>query len=85
MQLAKQFTDAKSISEIVPEARARYIKEQFAQEDTKPTSKVYPLVSNVAADELPTRELTKRLVALFYLKGEPEGNGGKSLGRYEKS
>ena len=69
MQLAKQYTDSKSISELVSEAKARSIKEQFVQEDQKPTSKVYPLISNVAAEELPNRELTDLLVNLFYVKG----------------
>lgn len=69
MQLAKQFTDSKSISEIVPDSHARFVKERFRQEDAKPTSKVYPLVSDVAAEELPTRDLTNLLVQLFYLKG----------------
>ncbi|KAF4537249.1 Fungal specific transcription factor [Lasiodiplodia theobromae] len=70
MQLAKQFTDSKSISDIVPDSHARFVKERFRQEDAKPTSKVYPLVSDVAAEELPTRDLTNLLVQLFYLKGE---------------
>jgi hypothetical protein len=69
MQLAKQFTDSKSISEIVPDARARTIKAAFDQEDARPTSKVYPLVSDVAAEELPNRDLTNLLVELFYCKG----------------
>lgn len=69
MQLAKQFTDSKSISEIVPDARAKTIKAAFDQEDARPTSKVYPLVSDVAAEELPNRELTDLLVELFYCKG----------------
>lgn len=69
MQLAKQVTDSKSIADIVPDSRARMIKDQFVQEELKPTSKVYPLISDVAADELPTKELTKSLVQLFYLKG----------------
>jgi hypothetical protein len=69
MQLAKQFTDSKSISEIVPDARAKSIKATFSEEDKKPTSKVYPLISDVAAEELPNRELTNLLVELFYSKG----------------
>jgi len=69
MQLAKQFTDSKSISEIVPHARAQSIKATFDQEDARPTSKVYPLVSDVAADDLPNRDLTNLLVELFYCKG----------------
>jgi hypothetical protein len=69
MQLAKQFTESKSISEIVPHARAKSIKATFAQEDERPTSKIYPLVSDVAAEELPNRDLTNLLVELFYCKG----------------
>jgi hypothetical protein len=69
MQLAKQFTESKSISEIVPHARAKSIKATFALEDERPTSKIYPLVSDVAAEELPNRELTNLLVELFYCKG----------------
>ncbi|KAJ9669446.1 hypothetical protein H2201_000313 [Coniosporium apollinis] len=71
MQLAKEFTDSKSISDIVPDASAQSIKARFAQEDTKPTSKVYPMVSDVAAEELPNRELTGQLVKLFYMKVHP--------------
>lgn len=73
MQLAKQFTDTKSISDIVPDASAQSIKARFEQEDQKPTSKVYPMVSDVAAEELPNRELTNQLVQLFYMKGRRSG------------
>lgn len=71
MQLAKQFTESKSISEIIPHARAKSIKATFTQEDKRPTSKIYPLVSDVAAEELPNRELTNLLVELFYCKVHP--------------
>lgn len=71
MQLAKQFTDARSIKEIVPEQRARQIKELYAQEQAKPTSKVYPLISDVAAVDLPNRELANLLVQLYKLKVQP--------------
>lgn len=69
MQLAKQFTESKSISEIVPHAEAKNVKDTFAQEDQRPTSKIYPMVSDVAAEELPNRDLTNLLVELFYCKG----------------
>lgn len=69
MQLAKQFTDAKSIKDIVPDAKARQAKELYAQEQAKPTSKVYPLTSNVAAEDLPNKGLTDLLVQLYNLKG----------------
>ncbi|KAH6613920.1 fungal-specific transcription factor domain-containing protein [Boeremia exigua] len=71
MQLAKQFTESKTISEIVPHARQRSIKAAFEQEDARPTSKVYPLVSDVAAEDLPNRDLTNLLVELFYCKVHP--------------
>ncbi|KAF1990749.1 hypothetical protein K402DRAFT_324122 [Aulographum hederae CBS 113979] len=68
MQLAKQFTDSKSITDIVPNTQARMIKERFAQEEAKPTSKIYPLISSVAAEDLPNRDLTDLLVGLFNSK-----------------
>lgn len=71
MQLAKQFTDAKSIKEIVPDARAKQINELYHEEEGKPTSKIYPVVSNVAAPDLPNRGLTKVLVELYILKVQP--------------
>ena len=71
MQLAKQFTDAKSIKDIVPEQRARQIKELYDQEQAKPTSKIYPLISDVAAVELPNRTLADLLIQLYKLKVQP--------------
>ncbi|KAF1992865.1 hypothetical protein P154DRAFT_130187 [Amniculicola lignicola CBS 123094] len=71
MQLAKQFTESKSITEIVPTSRAKSIKATFDEEDKKPTSKVYPLISDVAAEDLPNRDLTNLLVQLFYGKVHP--------------
>jgi hypothetical protein len=73
MQLAKECTGAETISEVVPDAKAREIKERFAQEESKPFSKVYPLTSNYAAEGLPPdRGLVDRLVQLFNLKGMGE-------------
>jgi hypothetical protein len=69
MRLAKQITDAKSITDIVSEKRAQHIKETFNEEGDKPTSKIYPLISDVAAEELPQRDLTNLLVQLFCCKG----------------
>ncbi|KAI9685983.1 MAG: hypothetical protein M1822_003966 [Bathelium mastoideum] len=72
MQLAKECTGARSISEIVSEVKARQIKAHFELEDTKPTSKIYPLTSNIAAEGLPSdRGLVDRLVQLFNLKVQP--------------
>jgi hypothetical protein len=71
MQLAKQFADAKSIMEIVPEASAKHVKDLYGQEQAKPTSKIYPVTSNVAAPDLPNRGLTHVLVQLYKLKVQP--------------
>lgn len=71
MQLAKKFTASATISEIVPQSRQESIKAHFAREDERPTSKIYPLVSHVAAVELPNRGLTNLLVELFYCKVHP--------------
>lgn len=70
MQMAKQFTDTKTIKDIIPDNKARQIKDLFNQESAKPTSKVYPLVSDVAAEDLPNRGLTDLLVQLYSLKGQ---------------
>ena len=71
MQLAKQFTDARSIKDIVPEHQARHIKQLYFDEQGKPTSKIYPLISDVAAVELPNRELRDLLVQLYKLRVQP--------------
>ncbi len=65
MELAKQNTHTKSIKEVVPDNKARQIKDRFSKEEEKPTSKVYPLISDVAAPDLPTRDLTDNLVDKF--------------------
>ena len=69
MELAKQNTQTKSIKEVVPDNKARQIKDRFTKEQEKPTSKVgpdpYPLISDVAALHLPSREQTDRLVDKF--------------------
>lgn len=69
MEIAKQNTDSKSIKDVVPELTAQEIKAAFAQEDTKPTSKVYPMISSIPQDSLPPRTLTYKLIDLFVAKG----------------
>ena len=71
MQLAKQFADVTTIKEIVPDAKARHVKELYIAEAVKPTSKVYPLISDVAAEDLPARSLTDLLLQLYNLKVQP--------------
>ncbi len=68
IELAKQNTETKSIREVVPDQKAQQIKDRFTQEDS-PTSKVYPLISDVAAPTLPGRELTDILVQTFNQRG----------------
>lgn len=70
MESAKQNTDSKTIKEIVPDVKARQIKARFAREQGKPTSKVYPMISNVAAPDLPSRGLTDSLVDNFNRKAQ---------------
>ena len=65
MALAKQNNHAQSIKDIVSPTRAQLIKNRFIEEDQKPTSKIYPLISDVAAPQLPSRELTISLVESF--------------------
>jgi len=69
MHLAKRFTQSESINDIVDQSKAEEIKETFREEEEKPTSKVYPHISDVAAPELPERGLTNVLVKLFNAKG----------------
>lgn len=69
MELAKRNTNSESIKSIVPDVKARQIKERFTDESSKPTSKVYPLISDVAAPDLPSRELTEMLIDNFNQKG----------------
>lgn len=70
MELAKRNNATRSIRDIVPITMAHKIKDYFSQEEDKPTSKVYPLISDVAAPYLPTRELTDSLVETFNHKAQ---------------
>ena len=69
MELAKQNTESRTIKEIVPDSEARQIKDRFARESSKPSSKVYPLISDVAAPTLPSWELTEKLIDVFNKTG----------------
>ena len=70
MDFAKQSTTTKTIKEVVSDEKAQRIKERFLMESTKPTSKVYPLISSVAAASLPSRDLTDRLIENFNRRGQ---------------
>lgn len=69
MEIAKQNTESKSIKDVVPELTAQEIKAAFAQEDSKPTSKVYPMISSLPQPDLAPRNLTYKLIDLFVAKG----------------
>lgn len=69
MEMAKQNTDSKSIKDVVPELTAQEIKAAFAKEDSKPTSKVYPMISSIPQPNLPPTNLTYKLVDVFMVKG----------------
>ncbi|KAL8950697.1 MAG: hypothetical protein Q9222_003283 [Ikaeria aurantiellina] len=70
MELAKRQTQSRSIQDIVSDSKVRQIRDRSTLELAKPTSKVYPLVSSVAAPDLPSRDLTEKLVELFNRKAQ---------------
>ncbi|KAJ5606225.1 hypothetical protein N7510_009006 [Penicillium lagena] len=70
MEMAKQNTDSKSIKDVVPDFTAQEIKAAFAQEDSKPTSKVYPMISSIPQPNLPPQNLTCKLIDLFIAKAQ---------------
>ena len=75
MELAKQNLATRNIKDIVSETKAQQIKDRFTAESSKPTSKIYPLISSVAAPTLPVKDLTQRLVENFNNKGISPGSG----------
>ncbi|KAK2742716.1 hypothetical protein FQN57_005171 [Myotisia sp. PD_48] len=70
IEMAKQNTDTKSIKEVVNDHTIKQVKSVFRVESRKPTSKVYPMISSVAAESLPTPDLTGALVELFMRKSQ---------------
>ncbi|KAF5862556.1 hypothetical protein ETB97_011553 [Aspergillus alliaceus] len=70
MEMAKQNTDSKSIKDVVPELTAQEIKQAFEQESSKPTSKVYPIISSNPQPNLPAKYVTYRLVDVFVVKAQ---------------
>ncbi|KAJ6089649.1 hypothetical protein N7467_004865 [Penicillium canescens] len=70
MEMAKQNTDSKSIKDVVPDFTAQEIKDAFAQEDSKPTSKIYPMISSIPQPNLPPQSLTYKLIDLFVAKSQ---------------
>ncbi|KAI1616979.1 fungal-specific transcription factor domain-containing protein [Exophiala viscosa] len=70
MEFAKQNSSRRMIKDVVPHHAAQEIKDKFDAESSKPTSKVYPLISSVAAPDLPNRELMERLVSIYMVKAQ---------------
>ncbi|EXJ71323.1 uncharacterized protein A1O5_05129 [Cladophialophora psammophila CBS 110553] len=70
MEFAKQNSIRRTIKDVVPQHAAQEIKDKFDEESSKPTSKVYPLISSVAAPELPNRDLMDRLVEIYMVKAQ---------------
>ncbi|KAE8383587.1 fungal-specific transcription factor domain-containing protein [Aspergillus bertholletiae] len=70
MEMAKQNTDSKSIKDVVPELTAHEIKQAFEEESSKPTSKVYPIISSNPQPSLPAKYVTYRLVDVFVVKAQ---------------
>ena len=70
MQFAKQNAARRTIKEVVSHHAAAEIKHKFDMESHKPTSKVYPLISSVAAPDLPNRDLMQKLVDIYMVKAQ---------------
>jgi Fungal specific transcription factor domain len=70
MQFAKQNASRRAIKAVVSHHAAAEIKHKFDVESHKPTSKVYPLISSVAAPDLPNRDLMDKLVDIYMVKAQ---------------
>ena len=70
MDFAKLQAARRTIKEVVSQHTAQEIKQKFDIESTKPTSKVYPLISSVAAPDLPNRDLMGKLVDIYMVKAQ---------------
>lgn len=70
MEFAKQKSTRGTITDVVPHHAAQEIKEKFDAESSKNTSKVYPLISSVAATELPNRALMDSLIEIYMVKAQ---------------
>lgn len=70
MELAKANTPNRSIHQVVEASTVQEIKYQASMESEKPTSKIYPLISSVAAPHLPSQDLMERLVDIYMAKAQ---------------
>jgi hypothetical protein len=70
MDFARRNAARRTIKDVVSQQSAQEIKHKFDIESSKPTSKVYPLISSVAAPDLPNRDLMERLVDIYMVKAQ---------------
>lgn len=70
MEFARRHADRKTIREVVPAHAVQAIKNVNDAESGKPTSKVYPLISSVAAPNLPNRGLMEQLLNIYMVKAQ---------------
>jgi hypothetical protein len=69
-EVAKQNTDSQGIKAVVPEMTAQGIWDMFTEEISKPTSRIYPMISSMPTEELPPQPLTNKLIDLYMVKGK---------------
>lgn len=82
MEEAKRHTDSKQIAELIPNVRGRRPAEppgpnypgmrsqSFAMRPQATRKKSYPIISAVAAQNLPSRGIADRLMEVFHQRGE---------------
>jgi hypothetical protein len=69
MEEARRYTDSRTIRELVPEVVSRRTPVQSPTAHHESRKKSYPMISAVAADRLPIRPLTDKLVQVFNERG----------------
>lgn len=68
MEEAKRYTQSNRVSDLIPDLRAR--RQNRMQSIQMSNTKNYPTLSEVPAEELPSRDTANRLVEIFKQKGE---------------
>lgn len=70
MDFARRNAERRTIRDVVSDRAVQNVKEVNNAESAKPTSKVYPLISSVAAEVLPNRGLMDQLLDLYNYKAQ---------------
>lgn len=83
MEQAKRYTDSQRISQLIPEVRARRMDRANRMQSivslggsisgpagAASRKKSYPMISAVPAQQLPTRQITDKLVDVFYQRAQ---------------